>query len=106
MKISDNIDLKKAINIVWFISAILFIIILILLVLFNESSLLKLTPICENKKIGGNCFLCGSTRAFFEIKKLNFLNAYNYNKGSIPAFIILTINFVTYLYYKNFKIKN
>jgi hypothetical protein len=80
------------------ISALMFLGILILLLFYPENLILSKVPICENKKNSGECFLCGSTRAFFEIGELNFTKAYNYNKGSIPLFIIMTFNSLTYLY--------
>ncbi|OJH11774.1 hypothetical protein FPG87_12660 [Flavobacterium psychrophilum] len=105
LKIRNNIELKNALNIIWMISALIFLLVFISIILYPENLILANIPICENQKKGSECFLCGSSRAFIEIKKLNFSNAYNYNKGSILLFIIMTINFLTYLYNNQFNIK-
>jgi hypothetical protein len=106
LKIINNVELKKALNIIWMISALMFLGILILILFYPENLVLSKITICENKKKSSECFLCGSTRAFFEISKLNFAKAYNYNKGSVPLFIIMTLNFLTYLYKNQINIKN
>ena len=106
LKIRNNIELKNALNIIWMISALLYLLIFLSIMSYPENLILANIPICENQKNGSECFLCGSTRAFIEIKKLNFSNAYSYNKGSILLFVIMTINFLTYLYNNQFNIKN
>lgn len=100
---TSNSDIKNALKIVWMLSALTFLIILISILFLNENLILNQMPICESKKVGGKCFLCGSTRAFIEIKKLNFTNAYFYNKLSILIFTIMTLNSIIYSFYYIFK---
>jgi hypothetical protein len=106
LKIRNNVELKKALNIIWMISVLMFLGILILILFYPENLILSKIPICENKNKSSECFLCGSTRAFFEIRELNLIKAYNYNKGSVPLFIIMTFNSLTYLYKNKINIKN
>lgn len=101
--LEKNQELKKALKIIWIISALFFLIILFIIFFVPEEIFLSKIPICENKNNNLECFFCGSTRAFFEIKKMNFANAYALNKGSIPLFLILTINFTTFAIYSIFK---
>lgn len=103
MQIKNNKDLKNAIQIVWMLSALTFVIILTSILFLNENSILNQIPICVSKKAGGKCFLCGTTRAFIEIIKLNFTNAYFYNKLSILIFTIMALNSITYSFYNIFK---
>jgi len=104
--IFENQDLKSAIRIVWKISAVLSVLILLLLFLIDDNRLLSISPTCEYKKIGKECFLCGSTRAFIEIKHLNFENAFNLNPFSISIFGLLLLNSIVFLnFIKNIKTK-
>lgn len=49
-------------------------------------------PTCEYKLLGKECFLCGTTRAFYQIKELNIQKAYDLNKFSIVLFSAMIIN--------------
>ena len=103
---SENQQLKNAFKIVWQISAVLSISILLILLFIDDDKLLSISPTCEYKKIGKECFLCGSTRAFIEIKHLNFKNALNLNPFSIFIFGLLILNSILFLnYLKNIKTK-
>lgn len=98
--IHKNQEFKNAIQIVWQISTVFSILILIVLFFVDENLILSKMPTCEFQKIGKECFLCGSTHAFIELKKLNFINAYALNKLSPFMFVLLIINslfFVKYL---------
>ena len=72
MNLNNNIEFKKALNIIWMFTAFLFLLILLALIFFSENELLNKVPVCESKKLGLQCFLCGTSRAFIEIKKFNF----------------------------------
>lgn len=102
VKLSNNLELRNALNFVWMISALLFVLIFSVLLFFPEHLILSTIPICESQVKGGSCFLCGASRAFVEIAKLNFSTAYNFNKGSILLFAIMAINLLTYLYFNHF----
>lgn len=101
--IYENQELKKAILIVWQISAIFSIVILLILFFVDEKIILSKVPICEYKAKGGECFLCGSTRAFIELRKLNFKSAFALNRLSPFVFGLLILNsliFFKYLFKK------
>src|SRR6218665_2669077 len=102
----ENQEFKSTIRIVWQISAIISILILLLLFFVDDNKLLSISPTCEYQKIGKECFLCGSTRAFIEIKHLNFTSAFDLNPFSIFIFGLLILNSILFLnYLKNIKTK-
>ena len=90
--LKTNTELHKAIFIVWQISALVAILILSLVFLTNQDFLLSKIPTCPSRLEGKTCVLCGSSRAFFEIKNLNFQKAFQLNKASIFIFFGLLIN--------------
>lgn len=102
-----NQELKKAIKIVWQISAIFSIVILLVLFFVDETFILSKMPTCEYKARGEECFLCGSTHAFIELKKLNFSGAFALNRLSPFVFGFLILNSLIFLKYlvKNYKTK-
>jgi len=91
-KASHNQELKNAILIVWQISAIASIALLLVLFFADNTWILSAAPTCEYSAKGEECFLCGSTRAFTEIKNFNFKNALALNKLSILLFALMVIN--------------
>jgi len=97
--LKTNTELQKAIFIVWQISGLISILILSLVFFTNQEFLLSKIPTCPSQLEGKTCILCGSSRAFFEIKNLNFQTAFQLNKASIFIFFGLLINagiFITY----------
>lgn len=106
LNIKENTELRKALRIIWIFSVLFFLFIIISIIFVPEQLVLENIPVCESQKTGSECALCGSSRAFIEILKFNFSTAYNYNKGSIILFILLTINLLLYLYNSRFNIKN
>ncbi|GGG52993.1 DUF2752 domain-containing protein [Epilithonimonas arachidiradicis] len=97
--IYKNQELKSAIRIVWQISAIISILILLLLFLIDDDKLLSISPTCEYQKVGKECLLCGSTRAFIEIKHFNLETAFHLNPFSIFIFGLLILNSILFLNY-------
>lgn len=91
----------------WQISAVLSFLVLLILFFVDEKIILSEVPICESRKEGLECFLCGSTRAFIEIKNLNLKNALALNKFSLVIFGLLVINSILFLLFllKNIKTK-
>ena len=96
-KNKKNQELKNAIQIVWQISGVLSILILLVVFFVDENLILSKMPTCEYQKIGKECFLCGSTRAFIEIKNMNFDKAWSLNKLSFLIFGALAINTILFL---------
>ncbi|KFC20205.1 DUF2752 domain-containing protein [Chryseobacterium sp. FH1] len=105
--IYKNQELKNAILIVWQVSAVVSILILLVLFFVDEQKILSQLPVCEARKKGLECFLCGSTHAFIELKKLNFGSAFAFNKLSPFMFVLLILNSLFFLKYlfKNYKTK-
>ncbi len=90
-------DLKTAAGAAWyFLSAL--VLVLILITLLFPDMLMKIAPVCISKSLyGEECFMCGSTRAFVEISKGNFFNAYLLNKFSIILFSMFILNTMIFL---------
>lgn len=96
------INIKLELVIVWKILSFLLLIFFIYLFVFNNDSILIFTPTCSSVLLyQKECIFCGMSRAFIEIKNLNFGNALNYNKGSIVLFLSLLLN--TFLYILSLK---
>jgi len=94
--------LYNEVKIVWYIISSLIILLLLALLFLNNYTFLYLSPKCTSILLYNKpCFLCGTTRAFIEIKNLNFNKAYFYNALSIPLFILFLIN--SYLYILSLK---
>ena len=88
----------KEVKIVWSIISILIILLLISLFFLNSSTLLYMSPKCTSILLYNKpCFLCGTTRAFLEIKNFNFSKANFYNTFSIPLFSLFLINSLLYI---------
>lgn len=90
-------ELKKAFKIIWILASLFSIVILVIVFLCKDISVLSKIPICEFQAENKKCFLCGSSRAFFEIKKLKFIHAYHLNKVSIVIFGIMLFNSLFFL---------
>ena len=92
----------KEVKIVWYILSSLIIVLLLALWFLNNNTFLYLSPKCTSILLYNKpCFLCGITRAFLEIKNLNFNKAYLFNVLSIPLFVLFLIN--SYLYILSLK---
>ena len=88
----------KEVKIVWYIISSLIILLLISLFFLNSNTLLNISPNCTSILLyNKSCFLCGSTRAFVEIKNFNFSKAFYFNVLSIPMFILFIINSLLYI---------
>ncbi|MFV0306026.1 MAG: DUF2752 domain-containing protein [Moheibacter sp.] len=92
----ENCEFIKALKIIWMITVIFPIVILLLVFLFDDKTL-SIVPECEYKAKGIKCILCGSTRAFLEIKNLNFHKAYELNNLSIFIFGFLILNSILFI---------
>ena len=97
-------DLKPALLIVWKIVSIVCIVITGLAFL-DPDILLKLSPACLSIQLyGTECFMCGMTRAFIEIGKLNLSEALQLNSFSIALFSCFVINSITSIIYHIYRI--
>ena len=97
-----NKELINALKIIWILSGITTILVVLAIMIVPTHWILESIPICEYKALNKKCFMCGSTRAFIEILKFNFLEAYRLNKISIYLFFLLLINTLT-LIFKNYE---
>jgi hypothetical protein len=86
-------NIFKEIRIVWKIFSLLILFFLIALFSINNNTLYSLSPKCTSVSLyNEQCILCGTTRAFIEIKKFNFNNAYLLNRSSIFLYFMLIFN--------------
>ena len=96
----ENKDLKNAFKIIWILSAFISILILFTVLFIQSNFVFENIPTCEYKLSNKECFLCGTTRAFYEIREFNVRKAYELNKFSpilfsamVTNILIITINF-------------
>jgi hypothetical protein len=69
-----------------------------ILFLIDKESILENSPKCIIKELFGfECISCGMTRAFINVSEFEFSEAYQMNKFSIPLFVLITLNFLTFL---------
>ena len=103
---NENIELKNAIYIVWYVISVILLVILVL-ALLNPPRLLNEIPLCEYKLEGKECCFCGMTRAFFAIGNMNFQIAQRLNSGSVLLFIMFLLNtiIITINFFKKQLIK-
>ena len=97
--LKDNKELKKALKIIWILTVSLSFFIIIISPFASPNFITSNIPICESKKVGKECFLCGSTRAFLTIGKLEFKKAYELNKLSVFLFTTLLTNILIFIIY-------
>lgn len=90
--LSQNKELANALRIIWLISGIVSLIIILVTFFVPSDFVLKNMPTCDYSALNKTCFLCGTTRAFLEIKELNFAQAYKLNKLSLFLFFLMIIN--------------
>ncbi|MCA4781306.1 DUF2752 domain-containing protein [Empedobacter stercoris] len=90
--LSKNKDLKNALKIIWVLSGLISILLVFTLLFIPSTLMFEKIPTCEYKLLNKECFLCGTTRAFYQIKEFNFLKAYELNKFSPFLFLALLIN--------------
>lgn len=88
----DNLELRKAIKIIWYIISFCIITILLTTFFTEYDFTSEIIPNCDYKNLGKECILCGATRAFFEIANLNFQAAWQLNKASIFLFLVFVTN--------------
>ena len=88
-------DLKKSLFFTWVIISVVVLLIQIAPLILQEEFLLSLTPTCELKKIGQECFLCGMTKGFIDISKGDFSGAYQVNNFSIYLYLIFCLNIIS-----------
>ncbi|MDO4729109.1 MAG: DUF2752 domain-containing protein [Bacteroidota bacterium] len=100
-----NKELKQAIKIIWILSAVVSSLIFVILWSVDNENIMTITPTCEFKKMGKECFLCGSTRAFCNIKTMNLDKAYQLNRFSIFLFIIMIMNILIFIVKTFFDLK-
>ncbi|MFZ5642058.1 MAG: DUF2752 domain-containing protein [Bacillota bacterium] len=91
-------DVKRAFFIVWILVSIIFLGVLSLPFVLPNNVILDLAPRCEwIAKYNEPCPLCGMTKAFLEISRLNLKEALLYNRFSIYLYLFLSINSALFL---------
>ena len=104
-QLSENKDLKKALKIIWLLSGFISIVILFTVLFVHPNFVFQNISTCEYKLLNKECFLCGTTRAFYKIKEFNIRKAYELNKFSPVLFSMMITNIliITINYKNNFK---
>lgn len=98
LSINFKKDLRFSIAVVWKIYSAIILLVIILSVFFPEL-LIKISPVCISKSVyGEDCFMCGMTRAFVEIPKGNFPEAYMLNSFSIILYSLFILNSLLLIY--------
>lgn len=91
-------DFKKAILIVWIVVSIVLLGIVTLPFILPDYVILNMAPRCEwVVKYNKLCPLCGMTRAFLEISRLDIKEALFYNRSSIYLYSFLSANSILFL---------
>ncbi|MGE5440981.1 MAG: DUF2752 domain-containing protein [Bacteroidota bacterium] len=91
-------EFRQGFFIVWAALSIAALFILTVPFVLPESTIYKITPVCESKRLGlGQCPLCGMTTAFIEISKGDFTNAFNSNRASLALYSLLVLNQIIFL---------
>ncbi|MDB5284652.1 MAG: hypothetical protein JWO06_3727 [Bacteroidota bacterium] len=79
--------LKWIIVFVWFFFTVIGDAAIASTFIFDDSYVLERTPKCLIKEhFGVECISCGMTRAFLKISKAKFMQAWQFNKLSIPVY--------------------
>lgn len=91
-------EFRQGFFIVWTVLSLAALFILIAPFVLPESTIYKIVPLCESKRLGlGQCPLCGMTRAFVEISKGDFTGAFCTNRASVALYSILVLNQLFFL---------
>lgn len=94
-----NPELYRTLIIVWGISVGLCLLLLSLVFLIDQDYILSRIPTCPSQLQNKECILCGASRAFFEIKNLNFAKAFQLNKLSLFIFLSFLLNIIIFIKY-------
>jgi hypothetical protein len=89
----QSTDLQRALRYVWLILACISGLALIAPLTFSSDFLFGLFPVCQAKAAGGECFFCGMTTAFVRIGQGDLTGAQSANRGALPLYFGLAVNF-------------
>lgn len=91
---------KTALQIVWGIISLVTISVIAIALFADSRTILNHSPQCMSKsQFNVECPFCGMTRAFIEIGKGNFHQAYLLNHGSLALFLSFLVNSVIFFIY-------
>lgn len=93
-KFKSNRELKKALKIVWLLSTVCVLAVLVTVFFIDEETVLSAVPACSAKTGGLECFLCGSSRAFFKLKYFDWESARSLNPYSVYFFLSFLVNII------------
>jgi hypothetical protein len=92
-------DIKIAIVWTWLIVSGMLVIAAVAPFLFPADLLAGLAPVCEARKAGGSCILCGMTTAFLRIGSGDWAGALAAHRGSAVLWTTFLLNFVVAVAY-------
>lgn len=96
---------KTALQIVWGIISLVTLSVIAIVLFADSQTILNHSPQCISKsQFNVDCPFCGMTRAFTEIGKGNFHQAYLLNHGSLALFLAFLLNSVIFFIHGFFLI--
>jgi len=91
-------EIKQAFRVVWIVISIAGLFTILIATFLNKETILHISPTCVSiKYFHKECFLCGMTRAFLDIGRFNFFDAYLLNKGSVFLFFVIMVNSILFI---------
>ena len=103
----QNKQCREAILWSWAIVSLVIITVIWISIFADSENILATVPSCTAKNVNQNCFLCGSTRAFFSLGQLNISAASASNIYSPLIYSLFLGNSIIFIFctYKLIKSK-
>jgi hypothetical protein len=86
-------DVKTALRTTWIVVSAVFFLLAVLPFLAPAEWLFRASPVCEAKRRGSECVMCGMTTAYVAIGNTQFADARNSNAGALPLWGASIVNF-------------
>ena len=86
-------DVKTALARTWIVISAVFFLLAVLPFLAPAEWLFRVSPVCEAKRRGSECVMCGMTTAYVAIGNTQFADARDANAGALPLWIASMVNF-------------
>ena len=86
-------EARTALRLVWVVASAVALAVLLMLWVLSPAQIARLAPKCEWKaRYGRECFLCGMTTAFIDIREGRWREAQRANAGSVPLYAGVLVN--------------
>ncbi|HYO82417.1 MAG TPA: hypothetical protein VES20_13520 [Bryobacteraceae bacterium] len=100
-------DVKVAMAWAWLIASVVLLLVALSPLVLPAAVIANVAPVCEARRAGRNCFLCGMTTAFLRMGSGDFEGALAAHRGSLALWTSFILNFalaVTYCYKRRFEL--